>query len=89
MNLSTPISELIRIRTSRRTYLTEPLPDDLQKNILKKINEILDTPQPRGAWAIILSAWVQVQKTGYHGKSYFSMKNQKNRLFYLRIIHLS
>ena len=40
MNSSTPASELIHIRTSRRTYRTEPLPDEVRRSIERKINEI-------------------------------------------------
>lgn len=40
MNSSTPISELIRMRTSRRTYQAEPLSGDILKSIEQKTGEI-------------------------------------------------
>ena len=44
MDQQTPISEIIRQRTSRRTYLTEPLSEESLAVILKKIHEIKAGP---------------------------------------------
>lgn len=44
MNTSTPISELIRIRTSRRTYLPELFTDEVRNTVERQINEIVEGP---------------------------------------------
>jgi nitroreductase len=40
VDISTPVSEVIRERTSRRTYLTEPFTKEVRDNIEQKISEI-------------------------------------------------
>jgi hypothetical protein len=44
LNSPLPSSELIRLRTSRRTYLPEPLPDGIRKEIELRIKEASEGP---------------------------------------------
>jgi len=44
MDPSSPPSEIIRIRTSRRTYVPEPLPDEIRQAVEQKIHAIPTGP---------------------------------------------
>jgi nitroreductase len=63
MNPATPVSELIRIRTSRRTFHSEPFTEEVSKNIEQKIKEITAGPLgTKAAFSLISLQDVSSQK---------------------------